>query len=77
MLKNVYLLAKIGADTAENERKFSEIFRIFRNVPNSPPVDEDYAFRTTEANINGTYRRDGTNHSKPVFKKVSMGLAWG
>ena len=25
MLKNAYLLAKIGADTAENERNFAEI----------------------------------------------------
>ena len=25
MLKNAYFLAKIGADTAENERKFAEI----------------------------------------------------
>ena len=28
MLQNAYLLAKIGADTAENERKFAE------NLPN-------------------------------------------
>jgi len=27
MLKNPYLLAKIGADTAENERKFAEILQ--------------------------------------------------
>ena len=26
MLKNAYLLAKIGADTAENERNFAENF---------------------------------------------------
>ena len=26
MLQNAYLLAKIGADTAENERNFAEIF---------------------------------------------------
>ena len=32
MLKSAYLLAKIGADTAENERKFSEILPIGRRV---------------------------------------------
>ena len=29
MLQNAYLLAKIGADTAENERKFAENFSKF------------------------------------------------
>ena len=28
MLKNAYLLAKIGADTAENEQHFAEMFGI-------------------------------------------------
>ena len=32
MLKNAYLLAKIGADTAENERNFAEILPIGRRV---------------------------------------------
>ena len=27
MLQNAYLLAKIGADTAENERNFAEFFQ--------------------------------------------------
>ena len=27
MLQNAYLLAKIGADTAENERNFAEILQ--------------------------------------------------
>ena len=27
MLKNAYLLAKIGADTAENERNFANVFQ--------------------------------------------------
>ena len=31
MLQNAYLLAKIGADTAENERKFAEIFNFAKN----------------------------------------------
>ena len=33
MLQNAYLLAKIGADTAENERKFAENLPKFGNYP--------------------------------------------
>ena len=33
MLKNAYFLAKIGADTAENERNFAEILPIGRRRP--------------------------------------------
>ena len=33
MLKNAYLLAKIGADTAENERNFAEILPKNGNYP--------------------------------------------
>ena len=32
MLKSAYLLAKIGADTAENELHFSDIFEKNRDV---------------------------------------------
>ena len=47
MLQNAYFLAKIGADTAENEQNFAEILPIGRRVsdpasqrpgrPRSPP----------------------------------------
>ena len=33
MLKNAYLLAKIGADTAENEQHFAEFLPIGRRRP--------------------------------------------
>ena len=33
MLQNAYLLAKIGADTAENERNFAEHLPIIGNYP--------------------------------------------
>ena len=33
MLQNAYLLAKIGADTAENERNFAEILPKIGNYP--------------------------------------------
>ena len=36
MLQNAYLLAKIGADTAENERKFAEILPKICNFPSGP-----------------------------------------
>ena len=41
MLQNAYLLAKIGADTAENEQHFAEILPIGRRVhadPSSGPA---------------------------------------
>ena len=34
MLKTVYLLAKIGTDTAENERNFAEISNIAKKAGN-------------------------------------------
>ena len=36
MLEDAYLLAKIGADTAENERKFAENLPKFGNYPTGP-----------------------------------------
>ena len=36
MLKNAYLLAKIGADTAENERHFAENLPEIGNYPAGP-----------------------------------------
>ena len=32
MLQNAYFVAKIGADTAENERTFADILTKFRDV---------------------------------------------
>ena len=36
MLQNAYLLAKIGADTAENEQQFAEILPKTGNYPTGP-----------------------------------------
>ena len=36
MLNNAYLLAKIGADTAENERNVAEILPKIGNYPTDP-----------------------------------------
>ena len=37
MLSNAYLVAKIGADTAENEQHFAEILPKIGNYPTGPP----------------------------------------
>ena len=37
MLQNAYLLAKIGADTAENEQHFAENLPKIGNFPTGPP----------------------------------------
>ena len=37
MLQDAYLLAKVGADTAENERNFAEILPKIGNYPTGPP----------------------------------------
>ena len=36
MLKNAYLVAKIGADTAEHERNFTKKFPKIGNYPTGP-----------------------------------------
>ena len=38
MLQNAYFLAKIGADTAENEQHFAEILPKTGNYPTGPVV---------------------------------------
>ena len=40
MLQNAYLLAKIGADTAENEQHFAENLPKIGNYPTGPPGRE-------------------------------------
>ena len=40
MLSNAYFLAKIGADTAENEQHFAEILPIGRRVADRDTTDE-------------------------------------
>ena len=50
MLQNAYLVAKIGADTAENERKFGEILPKIGNYPTGPPGGGYYG-GSTEANM--------------------------
>ena len=39
MLQNAYLLAKIGADTAENEQHFAKNLRKTDNYPTGPRAE--------------------------------------
>ena len=41
MQQNAYFLAKIGADTAENEQQFAEILPIGRRVADPAPRDPE------------------------------------
>ena len=43
MLQNAYFLAKIGADTAENERNFAEILTKNGNYPTGAARVADWA----------------------------------
>ena len=40
MLRNAYLLAKIGADTAENERNYAKTLPKIGNYPHDLPAGE-------------------------------------
>ena len=54
MLQNAYLLAKIGADTAENERIFDMNFLRIRNCHSDhliPPSSSNFAFGIIETQI--------------------------
>ena len=39
MLENAYFVAKIGADTAENEQHFAEMLPKIGNYPTGPPEE--------------------------------------
>ena len=56
MLKDVYLLAKIGADTAENERNFG------RNLPTTLPLFPDARHMHIHATDTGMRAR-----AEPLF----------
>ena len=60
MLQNAYLLAKIGADTAENERKFAE---------NLPKIGNYWSMPVTRHAVGGLPAAllDEQACSKPAF----------
>ena len=49
MLKNAYLLAKIGADTAENERHSAENLPKLGNYPTGPDPEDFRLLRRKRA----------------------------
>ena len=57
MLQNAYFLAKIGADTAENEQHFAEILPIGRRVAGRCPDAE--AARRAAKEGGGVVGEDG------------------
>ena len=56
MLKNAYLLAKIGADTAENERHFAKMLPRIGNYPTGATPLRDIAFESREESLHGVVR---------------------
>ena len=66
MLKNVHLLAKIGADTAENERCFAKNFDKKRQLPYSPARGKKVSEPAEESLV--TCKAEGAD--------VSVRLAW-
>ena len=84
MLQNAYFLAKIGADTAENEQHFAEILPIGRRVADRRgPVDEiDQEARGESAACAGKsaswMARSGSSGPEEVFDDRSyMNFASG
>ena len=69
MLKNAYLLAKIGADTAENERNFAKNWQLRLVLPKRPKV---YKPLGTPAERAGTVvRQPKTADEREFLRKVS------
>ena len=72
MLKNAYLLAKIGADTAENEQHFAKNLRKTDNYPTGPdPVAHD----SVDAGLEVPRANAGRTHREivAVQKRVNLG----
>ena len=60
MLQNAYFLAKIGADTAENEQHFAEILLKIGNYPTGP-LEETL----------GSLSPSATVHFPEVFRRTT------
>ena len=60
MLQNAYLLAKIGADTAENERKFAGSYKNLAEI--IPIQDIKDMFRQFATELDQTYLRDNCRY---------------
>ena len=70
MLQNAYLLAKIGADTAENERNVAENLPKIKNYPTGPlPPPARRAPRSPRSAAAGRARGSGPWSVRRVKKK--------
>ena len=74
MLQNAYFLAKIGADTAENEQHFAEILPKIGNYPTGPwwgwgcrPATPSHAAQVPHASEEPDEAVDIGNMSVPVY----------
>ena len=76
MLQNAYFLAKIGADTAENEQHFAEILPIGRRVADRrrplPDAGRAATSRWTGAPGLGSELKDELNHPQ-TFERLVLG----
>ena len=80
MLKNAYFLAKIGADTAENEQHFAEILPIGRRVADwwdcgpagGGPRRADQAARGARRGRRGRERSCGERVNTYVFSNPEL-----
>ena len=83
MLQNAYLLAKIGADTTENERIFAEILPKIGNEPAGPtpgsPLDRDGVVRGRPVRRPRTGRRPrlGWAEGSAARPRPGLGLRLG
>ena len=71
MLQNAYFLAKIGADTAENERHFAENLPKLGNYPNWQ-LGALLANRRREAHLGGG-RKEGAGRKGANFTGLVLG----
>ena len=74
MLQNAYFLAKIGADTAENEQHFAEILPKTGNYPRGA---ERPWQRLRGAELRKARAREISTESPAEFEKSSKRLAGG
>ena len=71
MLKNAYLLAKIGADTAENERNFVDNLPKIGNYPTSTRSEGPARFFANDRSTGGP----GGPNSRDEFFAAALPVA--
>ena len=72
MLQNAYLIAKIGADTAENERKFAKIWQGLRQRRRRETAKETSAGTQRCTNMCAGLQSGQLNFSVPPFAIIPV-----